>query len=126
VRIPNSQLLHQRITNISQAKRSQVKQILRFHYADLNKLPTILQDIKEEVKVACPEIVSEGAIYRAVVSSFESDHVEAIVNFHFDIPAETEASNRNRQQVLLVIARVIEEHGVEFALPTFTSVGGGR
>lgn len=126
MRIPNSQLLHQRVTNISQAKRSQVKQILRFEYSDLNKIPVILQDIKEQVKVSCPKLVCEGAIYRAVITSFEADHVQAVLHFHFDIPAETEASNQNQQQVLLVIARGMDEHGVEFAFPTFKTSRDSR
>lgn len=118
VRFPNSQLLHQPIINISRAKRSQVKQSLRFKYADLNKIPTILQQVKEGVKESCPKLVTQGTTYRAVITSFEADHVQALVNFHFDIPAETEAFNRNRQEVLLVIARVMQENDVEFALPT--------
>jgi len=122
--IPNSQLLHQRVTNISQAKRSQVKQILRFKYSDLKKIPAVLEDIKEETKVSCPKLVTDGsAIYRAVITSYEADHVQASVNFHFDIPAETEASNRNRQEALLTIARVMEKHGIEFALPTLKTRG---
>ena len=120
VRIPNSQFIHSRVTNISRARRSQVKQTIRFRYKDLNKVPDILRDIKEEMKKSCPKLVHDGsAIYRAVITSYEPDHVQAVVNFHFDIPAETEASNRNRQEVLLTISRVMEKHGAEFALPTY-------
>lgn len=122
MKIPNSQLIHQRITNISKAKRSQVKQVLRFKYSDLKKIPAILQEIKEETKTSCPKLISDGsAIYRAVITSYEPDHVQALVNFHFEIPAETEASNRNRQEALLAIARVLEKHSVEFALPILTT-----
>lgn len=76
--------------------------------------------------MSCPKLVTEGATYRAVITSFEADHVQAIVNFHFEIPSQTEAFNRNRQEVLLVIARVVEEHGVEFALPTFNERNSSR
>lgn len=126
MKIPNSQLIHQRITNISKAKRSQVKQVLRFKYSDLKKIPAILQEIKEETKTSCPKLISDGsAIYRAVITSYEPDHVQALVNFHFEIPAETEASNRNRQEALLAIARVLEKHSVEFALPILNTIDRG-
>ncbi len=39
------------------------------------------------------------------------------MNFHFEIPSQTEAFYRNRQEVLVVIGSVMKEHGVEFALP---------
>lgn len=117
IQIPNSLLIHHPLTNITRAKRSQVKQTLRFKYKDLNKIPIILQDIKDAVKETCPKLVMEGATYRAVITSYESDHVQALVNFHFEIPSQTEAFHRNRQEVLLVIANVMKKHRVEFALP---------
>ena len=117
IQIPNSQLLHKPLTNISRAKRCQVKQILRFKYSDLDDIPIILEEIKHRVKETCPKLITNGTQYRAVICSYEPDHVQAMVNFHFDIPSQTEAYYRNRQQVLLVIARVMKEHGVEFALP---------
>lgn len=119
VHVPNSLLLHQTVTKITGADRSRVKQTLRFKYSDLKKVPAILEDIKRETEAACPELIRDGtAIYRAVMTSYEPDHVEAAVDFHFAIPAQTEASARNRQQVLLAIARAVEKNGVEFALPS--------
>lgn len=90
---------------------------MRFQYKDLDQVPKVLQDIKEELKTSCPKIVTEGAVYRAVITSYEPDHVQATVNVHFDIPAETEAASRNRQEALLTMARVMDKHGVAFALP---------
>lgn len=119
IEIPNSQLLHQRVSNVTKAKRSQVKQVLRFRYSDLDKVPGILEEIKYETRDSCPKLISDGtAIFRAVITKFEADHVETAVNFHFDIPSQTEADANNRQQVLLAIARVVERNGVEFALPS--------
>ena len=125
IHIPNSQLIHSRVTNVSKGKRSQVKQILRFQYKDLEKVPKVLIEIKDELRTSCPKIVTEGAIYRAVITSYEPDHVQATVNVHFDIPAETEASNRNRQEALLTMARVMDKHGMEFAPPVLSTTRVG-
>jgi small-conductance mechanosensitive channel len=117
IQIPNSHLLHKPLTNISRAKRCQVKQILRFKYSDLDHIPTILEEIQSRVKETCPKLITKGTPYRAVICSYETDHVQAMVNFHFEIPSQTEAFYRNRQEVLVVIGSVMKEHGVEFALP---------
>jgi hypothetical protein len=75
--------------------------------------------MKREIRTSCPKLISDGSKpFQAVLSSYESDHIAAYVNCHFDIPPATEDFVENRQQVLLAIARTMKRHDVDFALPS--------
>jgi small-conductance mechanosensitive channel len=117
VRIPNAHL-SQRISNLSRIKRSQVKQTLRFKYSDLDKLPNVLNNIKKEIQASCPKLIAIGKPFQAVLTQYEPDHVQALVNCHFEIPPGSTEFVDNRQQVLLSIAKAVKEGGIEFALPS--------
>jgi small-conductance mechanosensitive channel len=117
-RIPNSELSH-RISNLSQSRRSQVKQTLRFKYSDLDKLPSVLEDIKNEIAVSCPKLVLDGSKpFHAVLEKYEPDHVQAAVDCHFDIQPASSEYLENQQEVVLAINRAVKRRGLEFALPS--------
>lgn len=119
IKIPNSQIYDQRVINLSRIKMSQVKQELRFKYSDLNKLETVLQDIKNEIEKNCPNLITDGTRpFQAVLERYEPDHVEVLVNCHFKIPPTSADYIKNRQEVLLAIARAVERNGIDFALPS--------
>lgn len=61
IQVPNSILGMQRVKNISRTNQCRVQQTLRFHYEDALKLPKILDDIIDEIKVSCPELISDGS-----------------------------------------------------------------
>jgi small-conductance mechanosensitive channel len=117
VRIPNAQL-SQRISNLSRIKRSQVKQPLRFKYSDLDKLPDALNAIKKEIQANCPKLITVGKPFQAVLTQYEPDHIQAVVNCHFEIAPGSSEFMDNRQTMLLSIAKAAKESGVEFALPS--------
>lgn len=156
--IPNTQLVNQRVINLTSAKRSEVKQVLRFKYSDLPKIPKLLEDIKDSVKTACPKVITDGsAIFRgtcheigfcialnptclpvvhprpfthlhtmyswqtAYITSYEPDHVQVVVDFHFEIPACSEEACQSKQACLLTISKTLANHRVELALPARVS-----
>ena len=47
-KIPNSQIVNERVSNISRATISRLSQTLRFSYTDIDKIPKVLADIKGE------------------------------------------------------------------------------
>ena len=122
-RIPNSQLTKARISNLSRVHQSRLKQNLRFKYSDLEKLPVVLNDIKEEIRLSCPKLVAEGKPFHAVLTSYEPDHIRAMVMAHFDIKPVTREFTNNRQEFLLAIARAMKKHNVSFALPSIVYHG---
>jgi small-conductance mechanosensitive channel len=125
VRIPNSQLTRARVSNLSRVHRSRLKQYLRFKYADLEKLPAVLEEIKTEIRLSCPKLVTEGKPFHAVLVQYKEDHVEGMVIAHFDIQPSTGEFIQNRHQVVLAIFRAMRKHGVVMALPSIVYHGSG-
>jgi len=119
LRIPNSQLTNARVSNLSRMQKSRVYQVLRFSYSDLEILPQVLCDIKAEIEASCPKLITDGSKpFRATLTSYQADCVEATVNCHFTIPEMTGEYVDNRQEVLLAISRALEKNNVHFALPS--------
>jgi hypothetical protein len=84
----------------------------------LDKLPALLADIKEEIVASCPKVISDGSkSFHAAITSFEVDHIQAMVLAHFEIQPVTAEFIRNRHDVLFAIARAMKRHKVEFAIP---------
>lgn len=119
VKVPNSQLTSSRVSNLSRISQSRVYQSLRFQYADLDKLPDVLEDIKSEIRFSCPKLIADGSKpFQALIKSYETDHIEGFINFHFNIPVNSGAYAENRQVVLLAIARALKKNDVSFAFPS--------
>ena len=113
--IPNSQLGMQQVTNLSRVKRCQITQQLRFRYEDAEKLDALLPDILEEIKVTCPETITDGTRpFRAHFTDFREDHLRVRINVHFNIPPIGEAYWNNRDACLKAIHRAVKRNGVEF------------
>ena len=118
IRIPNSQIASQRITNLSRANLSQVKQTLRFKYSDIDKIPQLLKDIKEQVEKDCPKLIIDGSRpCRIHWQEFSDDHIEVGVDFRFRIPVVGDAYHDNKQTCNLAIAKAMKKNEVEFAIP---------
>mmetsp|Transcript_15564 Transcript_15564/g.33090 ORF Transcript_15564/g.33090 Transcript_15564/m.33090 type:complete len:534 (-) Transcript_15564:369-1970(-) len=115
VGIPNTHLSGQRVYNLSRTPRSQVKQSLRISYNDADKIPKLLEAIKEEIKEACPKLITDGSrAFRAYWQNYEDDHLAVVVDCHFTIKPTGDEYWRNRQKMLEAIYRAVRETGVHF------------
>ena len=125
-RIPNSLLSNQRVRNLSRVTRSQVKQTLWFSYKDIDKIPAVCEAILREIQETCGEsVITDGSRpFRAHWRDFKDDHLEVVVDTHFNVKAATSAYWDNRQKVLESIARAVEKMGLEFTLPSFICNSG--
>ena len=114
VSIPNTDLVNQPVSNLSRIRHSQVKQNLRFNYADRKKLPEAIKAIKEEVRLACPKLVSDGSRpFRAHWTDFQPGFVEVVLDFHFHIRPDGDEYWDNRQRVLLAIDSALSRLGLD-------------
>jgi small-conductance mechanosensitive channel len=114
MRVPNSQIVGKRISMFSKVTKSQVKQTLRFKYQDLDKLPTILQDIQQKIKSVCDDKLTSAS---ARLTTYEADHIQVSVSCSFDIKPGTSEYAETREKVLFAIADAVKKNDVEFALP---------
>mmetsp|Transcript_29797 Transcript_29797/g.61308 ORF Transcript_29797/g.61308 Transcript_29797/m.61308 type:complete len:134 (-) Transcript_29797:371-772(-) len=112
VGIPNTHLSGQRVYNLSRTPRSQVKQSLRISYNDADKIPELLEAIKERIKEACPKLIPDGL--SAYWQNYEDDHLAVVVDCHFTIKPTGDEYWRNRQKMLEAIYRAVRETGVHF------------
>lgn len=114
VHIPNADLISTPISNLSRIRYSQVKQVLRFSLKDRAILRNVMESIKEEVKLACPEVVTDGSRpFLATLTNYGPGYVEATVDFHFSIKPVGELYWENRQRVLCAIDTALKKHDVE-------------
>mmetsp|Transcript_10786 Transcript_10786/g.15978 ORF Transcript_10786/g.15978 Transcript_10786/m.15978 type:complete len:415 (+) Transcript_10786:207-1451(+) len=119
IKIPNSQIGVQGISNLSRVNQSRVKQTLRFHFSDTKKLPKVLDAITGEIEKSCPKVIADGSKpLVAFLESYESDHVKATVTCHFDDVSPQSSEYRVcRQEVIFAISRALDANEVELALP---------
>ena len=89
-------------------------QRLKFPYSVLEKIPKLTQDIKAEIRTACPSIITDGSHpFRCYWDNYGKDGLEVFVNAHFRIPPVGDAYYENRQECLLAIDRAVRKNGIE-------------
>jgi len=110
VSIPNSHLLNQRVSNLSRVRRSQVKQVLRVSLDDADKIPVLIDRIKHEIRMACPELITDGSRpFRVYWTAINPDHCEITIDSRFHIKPTGDVYLNNKQNVLAAIHRALKQ-----------------
>lgn len=114
VSIPNTDLLKQQVSNLSRIRYCQVKQTLKIKYKDAEKVPGLLDMIKQEIRVACPSLITDGTRpFRAYWTDFTPESaLEIMVDAHFYLKPIGDEYFSNRMQVLQAIDRAVRNQGV--------------
>lgn len=116
--IPNSKLGMQRVTNFSRIKQCQVKVNLRFKLKDGNKMEKLANDILEEIKVACPEVITDDSRpFRAIWTDIKEYYLNLMIDTHYNLPSMGTLYWENRQKVMRAIYKCVEGNSMEFAEP---------
>mmetsp|Transcript_26123 Transcript_26123/g.56585 ORF Transcript_26123/g.56585 Transcript_26123/m.56585 type:complete len:457 (-) Transcript_26123:107-1477(-) len=111
VRIPHSQLAKTRVVNLSRMPCSQVSQTLTLPNRGTDKINQVLDDIKQEIRAACPELDEESMPFRVHWTEFiKPDSVEIMIESHFRIPRLGDKYWDNRQNVLMAVNRAVEKY----------------
>ncbi|CAB9504732.1 Mechanosensitive ion channel [Seminavis robusta] len=114
VSVPNKVLADQSISNLSRIQISCVKQELRFKYGDGDKIPKVMDDIKDEIRKACPQLIEDGSRpFRAFWTSYGTTGLEATVEAHFRVKLLGDPFWENRQNMLIAINRAVKKNRVE-------------
>jgi len=126
LRVPNTMLSNQKVSNLSRLVISQVKMNLRFHYKDVEKLPILMESIRKELQKSCPRLITNGSRpFRVFWTDINEDHLEVMVDTHHRIAPIGDAYWQNRQAVLMAIQRAIKKNDLELArLYTFATSTG--
>lgn len=117
VSVPNKDLANKPIRNLSRISLSGVEQLLRFKYNDADKLPKALEDIKDEIRKACPDVIVDGSRpFRAFWTGYGRTGLEVTIQAHFRIKLVSNDFWVNRQNMLMAINRAVKKNGIEFSV----------
>lgn len=76
-----------------------------------------MEDIKDEIRKACPDIVDDGSRpFRAYWTGYGSLGLEATIEAHFRIKLLSDQFWQNRQNMLVAINKAVKRNGMEFAV----------
>lgn len=113
ISIPNKEFSNQRIVNVSRIKYSQVEQSLKFNYADVQKLPSVLEEIKKEIHLSCPLAVVDGSRpFRVYFKNYGEKYLEVEVDVHFRVCPDGDEYFKVRQDFLMAIHRAVSRKGL--------------
>lgn len=113
--VPNSDLASERLSNLSRLTKCQVRQVLRIDYKDVKKIPKLCDDIKSEIRAACPALIDDGSRpFRAHWVGYEDLSLNVVVDAHFAVRPLGDSYWDNRQKVLEAINRAVEKNGATF------------
>ena len=117
--VPNHQLANQRLANISRNKFSQVQQKIHFYYEDIDQLPSLMQEIKNEIIKSCGFVVTDGSRpFRVYFHHYGESSLEVIVDVRMQVTTGTSQYYESREQVLLAIGRGVKSMNMKFAVMT--------
>lgn len=104
------------MSNLSRVRYSQVHQILKFKYKDADKIPDLIDAIKNEIYADCPTLITNGERpFRVYWSNYGTDSLEVTVDAHFRLRILSEDYHENRQRVLIAIRKAVKNTGLTFA-----------
>lgn len=94
---------------------SSVQQQLLFKFTDADKMPQLMQDIKDEIVKACPEVITDGSRpFRAFWTGYGPAGLEVTVDAHFRIKLLGNPFWENRQNMLIAINKAVKKNKMEF------------
>jgi small-conductance mechanosensitive channel len=115
VSIPNADMLQRQVSNLSRVRFCQVKQILHFKTKDAGKLPVLFDAIKQEIRLACPALITDGSRpFRVYWTDYIDENLAVMVDTHFRLKPIGDEYWENRQRVLQAIDRAVKKVGMSF------------
>ncbi|CAJ1945094.1 unnamed protein product [Cylindrotheca closterium] len=116
VKIPHSKMTGQKFSNISRMQRSQAKFELQFHFEDLVRIDDIVQALKEEIRSACPKLITDGSRpFRVMWTDIATNHILVTIDTHHYVPPSSGAYWEARGAVLSAISRALVKTKGKFA-----------
>ena len=82
----------------------------------IDKIPALCKEIKAEIAVSCPKVITDGSrVFRVTWVDFAAHYVEVLVDCRLKNPPSGDKYYKARQGVLTAIARAASRKEVKFA-----------
>ena len=70
--------------------------------------------MKTEIRATCPKLITDKSRpFRAFWTDYKEDHLEVMIDTHFNIPPFSDDYWLNRQNVLIAITKAITKYNVQ-------------
>ena len=115
--VPNALFTNIVVENPTRMTNRRIRETIGIRYADLDKLPAIIADVKAMLQ-AHPEI-DTGATLIVNFNAFAASSLDFFI-YTFTKTVEWVHFHEIKQDVLLKVAAIIQAHGAEIAYPTRT------
>jgi MscS family membrane protein len=115
--VPNALFTTIVVENPTRMTNRRIKETIGIRYADLDKLPAIVADVKAMLQ-AHPEIDTDATLIVSF-NQFGASSLDFFI-YTFTRTVEWVHYHEVKQDVLLKIAAIIRAHGAEIAFPTRT------
>lgn len=113
----------QRVKNLSRVDMCRVQQNLRFQYKDIDLLPKVFQDICQEIKDACPTVITDGTRpLRAVFVNYREDFLQVVVTAHFHCKPIGQEFYETQQACLFAINNAVKKNKIQFVTSFYPQV----
>lgn len=120
VKIPNTQLTDQRISNFSRLDKCRVLATLRVSFEDFEKIPKFCTEVKEILLEKCEHLISDGSRpFRANWRACETDHLTVVVDTHHNLQPSGDAFLENQELVFQTIFLVAKQNDIKFVVPSY-------
>ena len=115
--IPNTAFSSIIVENATRMSNRRINETIGIRYDDLNKMTDIIQDVNNVLE-SNPDIdqIQKAKVY---FKSFSASSCDFFI-YAFTITKDWEEYLRIKQDVLLKVAEIIEQHNAEIAYPTST------
>ncbi|MBT0963988.1 mechanosensitive ion channel family protein [Denitromonas iodatirespirans] len=115
--VPNAIFTQISVENPSRMTHRRIYETLGIRYDDLDKMQAITDDVRQML-IDHPDIASE----QTMIVHFNAFNASSLDFFVYTFTHTTQwvEFHRVKQDVLLQVARIIEEHGAQIAFPTRT------
>jgi MscS family membrane protein len=115
--VPNALFTNIVVENPTRMTNRRIKETIGVRYADLDKLPAIIADVKAMLQ-AHPEIDADATLI-VNFNQFAASSLDFFI-YTFTRTVQWVHYHEVKQDVLLKVAAIIQAHGAEIAFPTRT------
>ena len=114
MKIPNAEISSKNISNLSMIDKSQVKQSLRLDHSAIDTIPLLIEEIKAEIKDACPKLVCDRSHpLRVHWTEYGKGFLQVDVDAKLNVAPHSDDYYDNKQKILLAMSRAIKKCGVK-------------
>jgi small-conductance mechanosensitive channel len=112
---------------VSRTRSSSIRQTLAVRYDDMDRLPKLCQDIKEEIREAVGDLlITEGRPFRVIWRDFKNTYLEVFVLAFLKVKPNGNDYYDAQEKVLQAISRAMEKNGCEFSYTDFINPRGAN